>query len=399
MKLDEPRKPNGGVTLSDVARLAGVHPSTVSRALDPLQERRVKEETRRRIAEAASRLGYRPHLVARGLQSGRTATVGMIAADLGNTFVTPIIHGFTGAIEASGMLPLIAETQDDHSRLGRILEHMLSRRVDAIVVAAARVGDLAIIEAAGAVVPVVIAARPLDDTTICQIVQDDGEGGRIAAEHFHRLGHRRLAQLRGPDEVVNFPRRAAGFSGYVRETGLEECFLELTADLATIDEGRRLMAALLERTVPPPTAIFAHNDLMAVGALSVLRAAGLRVPEDVSLVGYNDLPMVGFLTPPLTTVRYPSLEIGRTAGEMVRLLLAGERPPDQTLEPELTVRESTGTLSNRPYVETADGGWPGEGLDRRHPADLLGESDRDRKVAALDRRPVGPGTRQLRGSS
>lgn len=338
------RRSNGGVTLFDVARLAGVHSSTVSRALDPQQRKRVKEPTRRLILDAAARLGYRPDLIARGLRNGRTATVGVVAADLGNTFVTPIIHGLTGAIETAGMLPLIAETQDDHERFSIILDHMLSRRVDAIVVIAARSGDQAILESAGKLVPVVIAGRPLNTTALPQVMQDDRRGGQLVAEHFHALGHVLVAQLQGPSDVLNFPRRAEGFAEQCDAAGMAEVGLRGRASFPMIGDGQLLMQALLERVGRFPTAVFAHNDNIAVGALSQLRNTGLRVPGDVSLAGYNDLPMVDQLSPPLTTVRYPSLEVGKAAGEMVRQLLDGESPADICLEPSLIVRESTASV-------------------------------------------------------
>lgn len=341
MNVQVRARTNGGVTLFDVARLAGVHPSTVSRALDPRQQSRVKEVTRERIMDAATRLGYRPDLIARGLQSGRTFAIGVIAADLGNLFVTPIIHALTSSIEAAGMLPMIAETQDDRDRLTRILDHMLARRVDAIVVMGARTGDLAILEKAATSVPIVIAARPLDGTRLAQVIQDDREGGRMIAEHFHQLGHTSVAQLRGPIEVANFPRRATGFSSYCLHLGMHEATFDIWAESPTIEEGARLMRMLLQSQTRRPTAIFAHNDLIAIGALGAVGTAGLRVPEDISLAGYNDLPMVGYLSPPLTTVHYPSLEIGHTAGLMVQQLLAGEQPIDYSLEPWLVVRGST----------------------------------------------------------
>ena len=335
------RRSNGGITLLDVARVAGVHSSTVSRALDPQQRKRVKEPTRRLILDAAARLGYRPDLIARGLRNGRTATVGVVAADLGNTFVTPIIHGVTGAIETAGMLPLIAETEDDPERFAVILDHMLSRRVDAIVVIAARSGDQAILEAAAKLVPVVIAGRPLDATSLPQVIQDDRRGGQLVADHFHALGHELVAQLQGPSDVLNFPRRAQGFSERCQATGMDEISLTGRATFPMIGDGQMLMRALLERIGRFPTAVFAHNDNIAVGALSTLREAGLGVPEDVSLAGYNDLPMVDQLSPPLTTVRYPSLEVGTAAGEMVKQLLEGETPLDICMHPTLIVREST----------------------------------------------------------
>ena len=332
---------SGSVTLNDVARKAGVHPSTVSRALDPAKHLRVKESTRERIIEVADELGYRPDMVARGLKSGKTGTVGIVAADLGNTFVTPIIHGIAATLESSGLLPTIAESQDDHARMANILDHMLSRRVDGIVALAARAADRKVLESASQIAPIVLAGRPLDRTTLPQVVQDNEAGGRLAAEHLAALGHRRVAQLRGPDDVANFPRRAAGFTSVVDAMGLVEVTVPDRAERPVVEEGQRLMELLLETSIDLPTAVFAHNDLMAVGALAVLRQRSMRVPDDVSLVGYNDMPMAGHLTPPLTTVRYQSLEVGRRAGEMILGLLAGKPSENITLAPSLVSRGSS----------------------------------------------------------
>jgi LacI family transcriptional regulator len=332
--------PRSGITLHDIAQEAGVHPSTVSRALDPSKAHRVRAATRDQIQEVANRLGYRPHLVARGLQTGRTATIAFIAADLGNTFVTPIIHGLAGAIRAAGMLPIIAETQDNHETFAAILDHMLSRRVDGMVVAAARSGDQAILESAARIAPVVLAGRPLEGSSLPSVVHDDRDGGRMVAEHLYDLGHRKVAQLQGPRDVGNFPRRAAGFAEFCTDAGMEEIPVPGWADHPNAAGGERLMLAALQGG-QLPTAVFAHNDLMALGARSAIQAHGLRVPDDISLVGYNDLPMVGRLTPPLTTVRYPSLEVGRAAGDLIMELLGGAKSTGHRLEPELIARAST----------------------------------------------------------
>ncbi len=332
---------SGSVTLHDVARAADVHPSTVSRALDPVMYERVKESTRHRIIEIADRLGYRPDMVARSLRSGKTGTIGVIAADLGNTFVTPIIHGIAAALEPAGMMPTVAETQDDHARMVNILDHMISRRMDGIVALAARQADQQALESANAVVPVVLAGRPLDDTGLRQVVHDNEQGGRLVAEHLHGLGHRLVAQLRGPDDVANFPRRAKGFSSVVEAAGMEEATIADCAERPVIDEGNRLMEALLDSSPELPTAVFAHNDLMALGAIRSLRERGIRVPDDMSLVGYNDLPTVGYLSPPLTTVRYQSFEVGRRAGGTMIQVLAGEATENLWLEPSLVSRGST----------------------------------------------------------
>ncbi len=328
-------------TLGDVAREVGVHPSTVSRALSPSKYVQVNPQTRTAIEEAARRLGYRPHMGARSLQSGRTSTVGVIAADLGNPFITPVIHGITASLEVAGIMPVIAETQEDHDRFARILDHMLSRRVDAVIALAARSNDRQILEDAGRIVPVVIAGRPLTDTSLLLVNQDEAAGARLAAEHLHALGHRRVVQLRGPHDVASFRYRADAFSEVCRTVGMTEVDLPLEAETPNLDEGRRLTAALLALDGPPPTAIFAHNDSIALGALAVLREHGLRVPEDVSIVGYNDLPVTELVTPQLTTVRSPSREIGSKAGEVVIRLLNGDETASVLLQPELIVRGST----------------------------------------------------------
>ena len=330
-----------GPKLDDIAREVGVHPSTVSRALNPDRARLVKPDTRQAVEEAARRLGYRPDMVARGLQSGRTATVGVIVADLGNTFVTPIIHQLAASLEPAGIMPVIAETQDSHERFARILDHMLGRRVDAIVTAAARTSDQEILEAASRLVPVVVAARPLPDSALVQVVHDDREGARLVAQHLASLGHRRVAQLRGPLDVANFSARSEGFTTACLELDLEEIVVEEVGLRPVFDEGGRLMNALLEGAAERPTAVFAHNDLMALGALAALHRLGLAVPADMSIVGYNDLPAMDLVAPPLTTVRYPSREIGRAAGELVVAMLAGEEPESLVLDPTLVVRSST----------------------------------------------------------
>jgi LacI family transcriptional regulator len=334
------------VTLKKLAEIAGVHPSTASRALDPRREHLVNDATLTRIRELADSMGYHPDLVARSLKQGRTGTVGVIVADLGNQFVTPIIHGLAGALDDDHVLPIIAETEDDHDRFDWILANMLSRRVDAIITSAARYGDVAMLEKAGRLVPLIIAARSLPETTLPQVVHDDLAGGRTAAEHLIDLGHRRIAQLRGPDDVGNFANRAIGFTAACIEHGIEEVVVEEIGMRPVRSEGRRLMAALLGSSDDRPTAIFAHNDLMAFGALDVLREAGLNVPGDVSLMGYNDTPLLSRVEPPLTSVRYPSHEVGQESGALALQMIADPdlQPEPQIFGVELVRRASTAPL-------------------------------------------------------
>lgn len=332
------------VTLEDVAREAGVHYSTVSRALDPNKAWRVNAATRKHVQGVARRMGYHRDMVASGLKRGRTHTVAVVVADLGNPFIAPILRGIASQLEPAGLMSLIAETHDDSKRLARILDHLLSRRVDAIIVTAARLGDgpaLRRISRRG--VPVVLAVRNVPGIRLPVCTSDELLGGTLAAQHLLALGHRQVAQLRGPSDMYSTMERAQGFSKTVAKAGGVEINVRSTARTPTLEEGARLMRLLLERDPSVPTAVFAHHDLMALGAMAVMRERGLECPDDVSMVGFHDLPQVDRVTPPLTTIRQPSEELGRTAAEMAIVMLTspGSQPPSRSLPPRLVVREST----------------------------------------------------------
>jgi len=332
------------VTLEDVARAAGVHYSTVSRALDPERSGRVNLATRKQVEAVARRMGYRRDMVASGLKKGRTHTVAVVVADLSNPFIAPVLRGIANRLESAGLMSLIGETQDDPARLARILEHLLSRRVDAIILTSARLGDRPILRRLKRQgIPLVLAVRNVPGIRLPACTNDEELGGTLAAHHLLGLGHRRLAQLRGPSDIYSILARAEGFSKAVAAAGAVEVNVPYgTETTPTVDEGSRLMRRLLDSKRPPPTAVFAHNDLMAIGALASLKERGLRCPEDISLIGYHDLPQVDRITPPLTTVREPKEELGREAAEMTIGLLSGKlRPQWHRLAPALIVRQST----------------------------------------------------------
>ena len=341
---DDVRQGRGVATLEDVARAAGVHYSTVSRALDPNKVWRVNAVTRKHVQAVARRMGYQRDMVASGLKRGRTHTVAIVVADLGNPFIAPVLRGIANRLEHAGFMSLISDTQDDSARLERILNHLLSRRVDAIILTAARLGDGAVLRRISRQgTPVVLAVRNVPGIRLPACTDDDLLGGTLAARHLLALGHRRVAQLRGPADVYSFVERGGGFSKTVAAAGAVEVEVPSTALTPTLDEGGRLMRLLLDGKRVMPTAIFAHNDLMALGALAVMRERGLNCPKDFSVIGYNDSPQVDRVMPPLTTIRQPSEELGRTAAEMtVGLLTAPDRPvASRSLAPTLVVREST----------------------------------------------------------
>jgi LacI family transcriptional regulator len=327
-----------------VARVAGVHYSTVSRALDPAKAWRVGASTRLHVETVALEMGYRRHMGASGLKRGRTHTVGVIVADLGNPFISPVLRGLANRLDEADLMLLITETQDDPARLARVLNHVVERRVDAVVVSAARLGNAPILmDLARRKIPLVLVDRNVPQTGLPSCTHDHRLGGALAAGHLLSLGHRRLAQLRGPLDVSSFADRGRGFADAVRAAGAAVVEVPDAAPAPSLREGHRLLRMLLSQQPEMPTAVFAHNDLMALGALDALAEAGLRCPQDISVVGYDDLPHMDRVNPPLTTVRLHGEELGRLAGEMAvsAITLTGRPSMSLTLPPSLIVRKST----------------------------------------------------------
>lgn len=331
------------ITLKDIADHAGVHISTVSRALDPHKSSLVGNETRERVRAAAAQLGYRGDALASGLRRGRTDTFGVVVADIGNPFIAPVVRGIENSLDGRGLMALVAETQDDHSRMSRVLDNLLSRRVDAIITTAARTGDERLLRKIAQQSPLVLAVRDLPGSGLASITHDDDRGGRLAAEHLLEGGHRRVGQLCGPVDVSSFRGRAAGFRRRLEGSGVELVEPGDTANHPILKEGKRLMEQLLARSPDPPTAVFAHNDLMAFGALEALSAHDLTCPRDVAVMGYNDTPMTTVTAPPLTTIRLPGYELGRLAADAAIVLIEGrhEAPTSLSLPPVLVPRRST----------------------------------------------------------
>jgi LacI family transcriptional regulator len=347
--MEEGRTPGADgdrlVTLKDVARAADVHVSTASRALDPARSRRIGADTVARVEAAAEKLGYTPDLIAKGLKSGTTTMIGVVVADLENPFIGPIIRGISEQVESTGYVTLVTETLEDHDRFERTLNHLLSHRVDAVITTAARSSDQhLLVRFARRTRAFITAVRKVEGSGLPFVIMDDEQGGELAARHLLDLGHAIVAQLRGPREIEAFSNRDEGFHRTVGAARAVDATVGGHARELTIEEGRRLMAMTLdENPENPPTAVFSHADLMAIGALEELRSRGMSCPGDMSILGYDDAPLVNRIDPPLSTIALPGEEIGARAGEMVLELLADpDKPPESVRLPaELIPREST----------------------------------------------------------
>jgi LacI family transcriptional regulator len=347
-------------TLGDVAALAGVHVATASRALNPSTASVVNAATADRIARAAAELGYEVNAVARGLRTARSATVGVILPDITNALFPPMVRGVEDALRDHGFGALMANTDNDPLRAQRAVESLRARQVDGFILATAQRRDPLIAALTRATIPVVLMNRMTDDTSMATVVGQDTDGVRQVMEHLVTLGHSRIAHLAGPVSLSTGAERAAAFRRQVQRLRLQptECKVVRCATY-TIEAGqiaaRRVLA---DRDWCParPTAIAAANDLIAIGALAEASRQGLACPDDLSIVGFNDMPLAGLLSPGLTTVRTPNYHVGHATGQMLVNLINGHRVEQNQLRlpTDLIVRGSTAAPAGRVSVPTTE---------------------------------------------
>ena len=331
------------VTLRDVAARAGVHPATASRALNPETRLLVREDTARRVLEAAEVLGYHPNPVARSLRTRRSNTVGVLIPDLTNPLFPPIVRALEDRLAAAGYVALIGNTDGDGERERLVFQQMRARHVDGMVLATAHLSDPLLADAARAGLPVVLMNRMAQDHSLDSVSVDNERGMRMAVAHLAGEGHRRIAHIAGPQEVSTGLSRYRGFMSAMEAHGLEaDPDLIITAKAFSIEEGLRCTRALLERR-GGCTAVAAGNDMLAVGCFAALEEAGLNCPADLSVVGFNDMPFIDRLRPPLTTIRFPHYQLGTEAAQLLLERIGGQGGPVRViyLAPELVVRGST----------------------------------------------------------
>lgn len=330
-----------GPTSHDVARRAGVSQSTVSRALsgDP----NVSEETRERVVTAAEELDYAPDLIARSLITRESKRVGVVVSDITNPFYPHLVDVLERDLAALGYSMLLFNEQEAAEQQN-FLELYQGRAVDGFVFASAVIGFGAADRLHESEVPVVFLNRHIDDPRFDRVVSDNRAGAELAARHLVELGHTRIAHLSGPPQTSTARERGEGFRAALERLGHPldpDLTLEGPYHHATgLDGCRRLLAA--ER---PPTAIFCGNDVIALGAWDAAVSAGLRIPEDLSVVGFDDIAISAWDSIGLTTVRQPLAEMARVAAELlVGRLVEGApaEPRDRVFPTELLVRRTTG---------------------------------------------------------
>lgn len=325
-------------TIKDVAKLAGVAPSTVSHYFTG--NARVKPETCRRIEKAIDQLQYRPNLVARSLRLQHTQTIGLIVPDIANPFFAEIVQAIGHASQQMGYALLLADSGNDSGRERNLLESMFEQHIDGLLyIHAGHDNSDHTTALHNPPKPVVFVDRDVSGQP--SVATDNYAGGRLAARHLVGLGHRRIGIIAGDRHVRNVQQRLEGFQFELEQHNIKINGKHVITGTQSFETG--LDIQLLMISPEPPTAIFATNDIIAVGAWHKLNDMGLRVPDDVSLIGYDDIFMSQWTIPPLTTIRQDKRELGR---QSVAALIRAIQTKDLAvatihIPPTLIIRNST----------------------------------------------------------
>lgn len=338
------RKTKPSVTIKDVAQAANVGVMTVSRVLNA--NGYVSQLTRERVTRAIEELGYTRNMTARSLSSMRSQVISVIVPDMTNSFFSGIARAAERVVRGHGYQILIGDSDGSVENERAFVETAVSRMADGVILVAPRMSESEI-QQANARLPVVVVDRGVKDHSIGDVYIDNKKGSQEAVEYVISQGHRRIGFVSGPRNVQNSRRRRDGYESALRAH-------EIRIDSNLFFQGHFLWedgvaACDYFLALPdPPTAVFCSNDLMAIGMLRRAREMGLSVPEDLSIAGFDDVPLAEWVTPPLTTVQHPRLEMGKLSAEVL-LSRVGELPtvPKVTLENTLIVRNSVGALKRK----------------------------------------------------
>jgi LacI family transcriptional regulator len=328
---------SGKVTLQMVADACGVSASTVSRILNGTAQ--VSQQKRDAVDRAIAELGFTPNPVARGLAGGRTLSVGVISQAIDSPFYGVALRGIEEELSQVGYSALFVSGHWNIAEEKRCIDMLLSRRVDGLIILSGRLSDTDL-RNLSKVVPVVVTGRDASGPNLYSLNFDNFEGARLATEHLLTIGHRNIAFIQGDPEHPDALERLDGYRAALKAAGIPlNPSLELPGNYR--EESGQLAVASLLGTRDPFSAIFAANDQMAMGSALALYLNGLHVPDDVSIVGFDDQAAAALAIPPLTTVAQGTHELGRRSALCLLQLLAGETPTLSAPKPRLVIRNST----------------------------------------------------------
>lgn len=341
-----PNSMSSGVSIKDIAEAAGTTHSTVSRALR--DSPKISEETRERIQDLAQEMGYTPNAVAQSLQTDRTNAIGLVVTSIADPFFADVVKGVEEVAQPAGFSVLLNSSHNDPDQEIQAIETFHRRRVDGLLVASSRVGSHYVDRMSQIDVPVVLINSEGKENLgfLHSVTVDDQSGIRQAVRHLVDQGHRRIGYLGAQNRPLSNQRRKDGYVNALEENGIhpQEEWIEIAPIIETEPENdvkaaEALMPNLFEAGV---TALLCFNDMVAIGALKACRGQEIRVPEDISIVGFDGIDMAAHVAPPLTTIHQPRREMGNIAMQMLDNLIDGASVQNRVLAPRFVRRESTG---------------------------------------------------------
>lgn len=323
--------------IQEVAKMAGVSPSTVSRALNGFPG--ISEKTRQKVIEIAKKLNYKPNYRGQILTTKSTKNIGLLITDITNPFFPELVRGAEETASESGYTILLGNTSESIDKETSYLEFFSRGPVDGVIISASRISNEHIISLAEEGLPIVVINRILEHPKISYVSTDMEKGGYIATKHLIELGHTKIAFINGPSHSEAAERRLSGYKKALAESKIRYDSKLVSFNVPVAESGYKEATRLLN-TEDPPTAIFTYNDLMAFGVIRAVKDLGVRIPDDLSIVGYDDIFFSSFTDPPLTTIRQPKEKLGKKAVELLLKLMKGERQ-GILVEPELIIRNTT----------------------------------------------------------
>jgi LacI family repressor for deo operon, udp, cdd, tsx, nupC, and nupG len=329
-----------GVSIKDIAKAAGVSHSTVSRAL--ADSSLVAAETKQRIHLLAKEMGYSPSAIARGLVTKRTHTVGLVVTTIADPFVSGVVRGLEETASDNGYSVILCDSNAEPQREITAVRTLREKRVDGIIVTASRVGNLYLPMLEEVEVPIVLINNQREGRYVYSVATDNVHGGEMATSHLLELGHKRIGYIAGPKGAISSLDRLEGYKRALQVHNIEFTDSLVSSGNGCPDGGEKGMRQLLAPPLPP-TAVFCYNDMTAVGAMAEAKQTGFRVPQDISVVGFDDIAFAAYLDPPLTTVAQRKYEMGQMAmGMLLDILAREDAVSDITLRGRLVVRGSSG---------------------------------------------------------
>ncbi|MEA1964691.1 MAG: LacI family DNA-binding transcriptional regulator [Candidatus Aerophobetes bacterium] len=330
------------ITIKDIARVAGVSIATVSTALNDRSG--VGADTKLRVLAVAEKLGYEPNILARSLVTKKTHTIGLIISDISNPFFTRVVRGIEDVANENGFNLILCNTDEEGQKEKAYLRILQGKQVDGLIIISTEKNSNHIKSLVENNIPLVLLDRKLEGLQVDSVVVDNVEGSRKATSHLIKLGHRKIGIIHGPETIMTGRDRLEGYKRALREHNLP-------LESKYIKEGNFKQEGGYSRTLEllelknPPSALFVTNNLMTMGAFKALKEERIRVPEEIALIGFDDMEWASLASPPLTAVSQPTYRLGTSAANLLLSRIKAPAPQEVqevVLEPKLVIRESCG---------------------------------------------------------